>query len=128
MQRLRTRLRAGATAFPPATFALNFLTGALDSGVTFTRGTTATFVGSDGLIQTAAINAPRFDYDPVTLAAKGLLIEEQRTNLLSFGRVRQRIVDEKQRNYIGKHDCIAGWRCRCRCVYRKHRSVCVPLH
>lgn len=84
MQRLRTRLRAGATAFPPATFALNFLTGALDSGVTFTRGTTATFVGSDGLIQTAAINAPRFDYDPVTLAAKGLLIEEQRTNLLTY--------------------------------------------
>lgn len=84
MQRLRTRLRAGATAFPPATFALNFLTGALDSGVTFTRGTTATFVGSDGLIQTAAINAPRFDYDPVTLAPKGLLIEDQRTNLLIY--------------------------------------------
>jgi hypothetical protein len=83
MQRLRTRLRAGATAFPPATFALNFLTGALDSGVTFTRGTTATFVVSNGLIQTAAINAPRFDYDPVTLAAKGLLIEEQRTNLVT---------------------------------------------
>jgi hypothetical protein len=55
--------------------------GALDPRVTFTRSTTATFVGSNGLIQTAAINAPRFDYDPVTLAAKGLLIEEQRTNL-----------------------------------------------
>jgi hypothetical protein len=64
---------------------LNFVGAtALSSNVTFTRGTTATFVGSDGLIQTAAINAPRFDYDPVTLAAKGLLIEEQRTNLLTY--------------------------------------------
>lgn len=48
---------------------------------TFTRASTATFVGSNGLIQSAAINAPRFDHDPVTLACKGLLIEEQRTNL-----------------------------------------------
>jgi hypothetical protein len=62
--------------------SLNFLAGApIDSRVTFTRASTATFVGSDGLIQTAAINTPRFDYDPVTLAAKGLLIEEQRTNV-----------------------------------------------
>lgn len=68
-----------------ASLYLNFLAGApLDSRVTFTRATTATFVGSNGLIQSAAINAPRFDYDPVTLAAKGLLIEEQRTNLLTY--------------------------------------------
>jgi hypothetical protein len=32
------------------------------------------------LIQSAAINAARFDHDPVTLASKGLLIEESRTN------------------------------------------------
>jgi len=65
------------------TLALNFLeTSSLDSRITFTRGSTATFTGSNGLIQSAAINTPRFDYDPVTLASKGLLIEEQRTNLV----------------------------------------------
>jgi hypothetical protein len=32
---------------------------------------------------TAAVYAPRFDHDPVTLACKGLLIEEGRTNLFS---------------------------------------------
>jgi hypothetical protein len=47
----------------------------------FTRGSTGTFVGSNGLIQTAAIDIPRFDHDPVTLACRGLLIEEGRTNL-----------------------------------------------
>jgi primosomal replication protein N len=49
---------------------------------TFTRASTATFIGSDGLIQTAAINSPRFDHDPVSLICRGLLIEDSRTNLL----------------------------------------------
>ena len=47
----------------------------------FTRASTATFVGSNGLIQSAN-NEPRFDHDPVTLACKGLLIEESRTNFV----------------------------------------------
>jgi hypothetical protein len=55
---------------------------ALDSRITFTRTTTATVTNSSGAIQSSAINSPRFDYDPVTLQSKGLLIEEQRINLL----------------------------------------------
>jgi hypothetical protein len=49
----------------------------------FTRANaTATFIGSNGLIQTAGVDIARFDHDPITLACKGLLIEEQRTNLV----------------------------------------------
>jgi len=53
---------------------------------TFTRSQTSptgsTYFGSDGLLKYAAANEPRFDHDPVTLACKGLLIEESRTNSL----------------------------------------------
>lgn len=64
-----------------ASLELNFLSGTLDPRITFTRASTATFVGSNGLIQSSAINTPRFDYNPATLAARGLLIEEQRANI-----------------------------------------------
>lgn len=46
----------------------------------FSRASVGTFVGSDGYIQTAAANAPRFGHDPITLAARGLLVEASRSN------------------------------------------------
>lgn len=51
--------------------------------ITFTRSTTGTYVGSDGLIKTAAVNEPRFDHDPLTGESLGLLVEEARTNLVT---------------------------------------------
>jgi hypothetical protein len=63
--------------------SLDFMTpGALDPRVTFTRASTATYTDASGTIQTAASNAPRWDYDPMTHALRGVLIEEARTNLL----------------------------------------------
>jgi len=52
--------------------------------VTFSRASSGTYVGSDGLIKTAVTDAPRFDHDPVTGESLGLLIEESRTNLLTY--------------------------------------------
>jgi hypothetical protein len=48
--------------------------------ITFTRASTGTYTDSVGVLQTAAIDTPRFDYSPTTLAAQGFLVEEARTN------------------------------------------------
>jgi hypothetical protein len=70
---------APSGVFP--SLALNFLnTETLSSLITFTRASSGTRTNSAGTLVTMTDNQPRFDYDPVTLAARGLLIEEQRTN------------------------------------------------
>lgn len=64
---------------------LNFAnTKRLDPRITFSRASTGTFVDSDGLIKTAASELPRFDHSPSTGESLGLLVEEARTNLLTY--------------------------------------------
>jgi hypothetical protein len=66
-----------------ATLNLDFTTGTLDSRLTFTRAAnTATYINSSGYVTTATANTPRFDYDPVTLAPRGLLIEGTAVNII----------------------------------------------
>jgi len=52
--------------------------------ITFSRASSATFFNRSGVLSTATTNSPRFDYDPVTLIPRGILIEDQRTNLLTY--------------------------------------------
>ena len=67
-----------------STLNLDFTTGVLDSRLTFTRAAgTATYINSSGYVTTAAANTPRFDYDPVTLAPRGLLVEGNVTNFIT---------------------------------------------
>jgi hypothetical protein len=58
-------------------------------GITFTRasgsgisGTGPSYIGSNGYVQYAGTNIPRFDYDPTNQSARGLLVEGSSTNLL----------------------------------------------
>ncbi len=68
---------------------LNFAaTKKLDSRITYTRSGRASFTNEHGLLEIVNSNVPRFDHDPVTRECKGLLIEEARTNLLTYSNIK----------------------------------------
>jgi hypothetical protein len=89
MRRVRCWPRAlSATELPivtslnaqDTTLDLDLTSSPLDPRIAFTRASGASYFDRTGTLQSAVANQPRFDYDPATLAARGLLVEEQRTN------------------------------------------------
>ena len=58
----------------------DFAAGSLASSITFTRASTGWRYNSAGVLVPETTNVARFQYDPATLAPRGLLIEEAETN------------------------------------------------
>jgi hypothetical protein len=56
----------------------------VDARITFTRNSVGSYYDENGILRYAAANQPRINYDPATLEPKGLLIEESRTNLITY--------------------------------------------
>lgn len=63
---------------------LDFTRMVFDSRVSFSRSTTATRFRADKVLESVASNTPRIDHAPLTGAVRGLLLEEQRTNLIRY--------------------------------------------
>ena len=65
------------------TLILDFInTQAIDTRLTFARSSNGTFVSQRGLVETATAGVPRFDY--ANNVCQGILIEDQRTNYVTF--------------------------------------------
>lgn len=61
---------------------LDLLNPQLDPRITFSRASTKTYFGSNGLMQTAAADVWPLEYDPITLQPLGRSVWEQRTNTI----------------------------------------------
>lgn len=62
---------------------IDFTSEVLDPRATLSRASGGTRFNSAGTLETIGSNLPRFDYDPSTLAFRGVLVEEQRTNYIT---------------------------------------------
>ena len=88
---LGSSLATGDISIPAPSLDLNFASNKSlvddisgNNLITFSRASTGTFVGSNGLIQTAASGVPRFDHNPTTGESLGLLVEEARINYVFY--------------------------------------------
>jgi hypothetical protein len=72
-------LTAAEKSLPKLT--LSWLTGSVQTEVNVIRANSATFIGSNGLVQIALADTQRIDY---TTGIPGLLVEESRTNEATY--------------------------------------------
>jgi hypothetical protein len=88
--------------------SIDFQSAVLDPRISFTRSlATATRTNSVGLVEQVAADTARFDYDPITLTCRGLLIEELRENSLPYSEQFDNAVWTKQRSSIVQNVEIA---------------------
>lgn len=85
----------------------DFTTGTLLPTVSFTRASTGWRYNSAGLLVSMAADAPRFQYDPVTLAARGLLIEDASTGLVTKSEQFDNVIWSKVRSSITPNTVVA---------------------
>jgi hypothetical protein len=83
--RARIGNEAGIVEAAPS-LNLNFLQGALDSRLAFTRGSVAWAFNETGILEQAGSNTARFDHDPVTRDRRGLLMERSGPNIALWSR------------------------------------------
>lgn len=72
----------------------------VDPRITFSRASSATYFDNKGVLRTAPAGVPRIDYDPVTGECRGLLVEEQRTNLLTYSEQFDNVAWTKQNSTV----------------------------
>jgi hypothetical protein len=73
----------------------------------YTPTTTQPITNYIPALQTAASGEPRFDHDPITGESKGFLIEEQRTNLLTYSEQFDNAAWTKTRSSITSNIVVA---------------------
>jgi len=90
-----------------ATSFYDFVTGALPTGVSFTRASSGWRYNSAGLLVSETTDAPRFQYDPAALTPRGLLIEDAATNIPTYSEQFDNAAWSKTRSSITANAIVA---------------------
>jgi hypothetical protein len=75
----------GITALKEFNFyQMNSLADLTGNSLSFSRGSSASFIGASGFLVTVGSGQPRFHYNPISLTPRGILLETSETNQLNW--------------------------------------------